>query len=292
MGFQTYTSPCGCRLKQDQNDLDNCIAFNPCAIHPDVKIENAVKVVRDWNKENPNAALPPEHPNCYPFYVDALKGCFINSRNEIKDCLNELRTLETLQNGLFSLYSQVRILEERYYEENFKDGSIPIYFGLNQSSNETPDQMLITNYFHWFANDLVNYCRLAGFTWLKINGQISNEDIVYTGNHHNSKVKLLVDDYISSLNEINSVKRWRDKVSAHFSITDPRKGESSSVRFESLLQQPSFWINGRYTVDVIKIGEASAKNQWSLTEIFENLSPRYWPNEYGFFLKRFNGFQL
>lgn len=98
-------------------------------------------------------------------------------------------------------------------------------------------------------------------------------------------VKSSVDDYVENVTELSDVLIWRNKVGAHFAITAPHRSDNISTLDMSVMFPVSFnsghYYVGEHTLtrtDGAGGRHTSAIPRWSLTEVFENLIPRYWPN--------------
>jgi hypothetical protein len=222
------------------------------------------------------------------FWIDKVHGCSLDQCGDINDLLNELSNLEKLQNGLFSIAMTVKSLEKQEFERRkLSERSITIGFGMPEGTHASEQELLLPNYFHWFANDLINYVRLAGFTMHRINGTITHEMI----RSDSDKVKGFVNEYVKSVTEIDEMKIWRNKVSAHFAITAPLS-ENPAILYHSILQPIAFWMNMRFTMNTVIIDGMTEADmpQWSLTEVFERLFERYWPEGHDFFQQRCPGF--
>jgi hypothetical protein len=126
-----------------------------------------------------------------------------------------------------------------------------------------------------------NFARLVGF----INGLekklFTREDLDAKANF--PKIKKVVDNYANSLIELEKVRVWRNKVSSHFAITDPYPDDNIATLDMSVVFPVSFdnrYIVGGWTM--MKSNStgphASQLPRWSLTEVFESLVPRFWPN--------------
>jgi hypothetical protein len=122
---------------------------------------------------------------------------------------------------------------------------------------------------------------------LRIKGDITHDTI----RTEPGEVRRLVKEYVDSVDEIIAVKVWRNKVSAHFAITDPRN-ENPAILYHSIMQPIAFWIGMRFTTNTAIIHGMNEEEmpQWSLTEVFERLFDRYWPEGHQFFQQRFPGF--
>lgn len=131
----------------------------------------------------------------------------------------------------------------------------------------------VASLFNWFSSSLCNYLRLIALIDIATKrkwdtGQISrNADTV---KQHCARYTKEV---------APEVKAWRDKIAAHPALTDPRKDNVALLEF-SVLDSFAF-ANRRFVAGSIRWvsrGHDSNMQSWSLTEVYERLAPRLWPN--------------
>ncbi len=96
------------------------------------------------------------------------------------------------------------------------------------------------------------------------------------------QVKKAIDDYVIGIAELDRVRVWRNKVFAHFAITDPFKDDNIATLDMSVIFPVSF--EGRYVVGGMTMLRSNSGGsykselpRWSLTEVFESLEPHFWP---------------
>lgn len=147
---------------------------------------------------------------------------------------------------------------------------------------------MVACFFHWFGVSLCDYARLTGFLRAASAGTIKRDDLRNPARSENANK--IVDDYVGTVHELRAVLAWRNKVGNYFSITEPHKGAKtqrpenvSSLNMPIIL--PVAFSDGRYYVGMHKRTKShtSQANEavggaWSVTEVFENLIPRYWPD--------------
>jgi hypothetical protein len=193
---------------------------------------------------------------------------------------NELSTLEYLRYGLLQLEAQVRALEEVIRKEESESKRQITFFGSYPGiSRET--QLILPCLFHWYCVSLCNYARLVGYVATVANATVPKA--MPKTNSERKAVKKACDDYVKSVTEISEVVRWRNKVAGHFAVTDPYE-EDNAATLDMSVVLPVGYSNGRYRVGVmamVKTGpdgtpQTSDLPEWSVTEVTENLSPRYW----------------
>ena len=196
-----------------------------------------------------------------------------------KEHFNEIRTLQTLTQGIHQLYAMVKHRELEFERRCGANNMVMQSFGIDfDGSRDRLD--VIACFFHWFGVSLCNYSRLVGF----IHGLETKAFTRATLQDRDSfqDIKVAVDSYVRSVTELEKVQVWRNKVSAHFAITDPRKDDNAATLDMSVIFPITF--ENRYVVGGLTMTVGDSVNsqtsqlpRWSLTEVFEALMPRYWP---------------
>jgi hypothetical protein len=195
---------------------------------------------------------------------------------------NELTTLACLRAGLELLANRIAHLEKPFQEEERVTNSQIMSVG-NDPSLPPGAVALLPCFFHWFGVSVCNYVRLVGFLRGLAQGAYDR-----TALEDPAKFKLIVeqcDDYVTSVSEIAPVKLWRDKIAAHFAITAPRKASDNVALLDFSVMYPVGYDSGRFRVNVLSLSRSDASGStheasmppWSVTEVFEHLSRRYWP---------------
>jgi hypothetical protein len=142
----------------------------------------------------------------------------VKSEVDVDEYHNELVARETLKAGLRHIANHF-IRRESIWRAAGGDKFKYMNFGqdLDGTYGELP---LHACMFHWFANTLSNYSRITGLIHCLATRVVSRADL---GIKARSKtVKDAVDEYVNGVSEIAAPIKWRNKVSAHFAITDPR----------------------------------------------------------------------
>jgi hypothetical protein len=195
------------------------------------------------------------------------------------DYFNEIRTLQTLRTGLVTLASDIKGRETTFQQRTAGKFKVQI-FGLDIDGTKG-NLDLIACFFHWFGVSVCNYARLVGFIRGLATNDFSRSDLNDSSRFED--IKKSVNAYAKGVSELTDVLKWRDKVAAHFAITDPRKADNISTLDMSVMFPVTF--DGRYRVNGLTLTRTnstgsytSAIPHWSLTEVFENLIPRYWPD--------------
>lgn len=188
---------------------------------------------------------------------------------------NEINTLLQLRIGLLSLYNSLRSAEIHICNE--RPGKRVTFIGGNPFfSDETMD--LFACYFHWYGTTICNYARLTGLIVSQENGSL-NLTREYT-----SKERVQLRDscsaYVKSIPELEEIVKWRNKISGHFALTDPRPDDNPAT-LEASIIFPIGFQNDRFRTATYVSSMAGFDSEvpiWSLTETFENLSARFWPD--------------
>lgn len=196
---------------------------------------------------------------------------------------NELSTLGYLKYGLGTLASQVAKIESPFQEKERVE-NIRIGFSGNHPDLPPGAAHILPCFFHWFGVSICNYARLAGFLGGLAEGkydQLAIEDP--------TKFRLITehcDDYVESISELAPVVAWRNKVAAHFAITAPRKATDNPALLDASVMYPVGYLEGRIRVGMMTFSRTDSQGNmhegrmdpWSVTEVFEKLCLRYWPD--------------
>lgn len=199
---------------------------------------------------------------------------------------NELGTIYSLWCGLSFIAGQVSWLEN--VARNSPGGSSLVCFSADlESSFGLPAgaNSLLPCFYHWFGNTVVNMVRMIGLLRGRQDGVL--DEPPYSGNGSRKKIKTYCSNYVEAVSEIKEVLVWRNKVFAHFAVTDPFATDNLA-----LLEQNSFYpvsySNGKLPVGAWQVfhGDfdpssnlpplgASGLPSWALTEVAEKLTERY-----------------
>ena len=213
------------------------------------------------------------------YIIDQQLGIQVDPTNHYNAC----NTLGYLKHGLGALYSTIKP-QENLMKEKYQDQYI-VYQSIGYNS-EYPRELylILPSLFHWFGVSVCNYARLAGFIVAKEQGHFTDMDIQYEPARE--QIKKACDKYINSIIELEKVFIWRNKVAAHFAITSPKPEDNISTMEASIIY-PVGLVNGifktsPFTLSLCKGDEENSYNseipQWSLTETFETLADRFWPD--------------
>ncbi len=180
--------------------------------------------------------------------------------------ISNLHALNYLPSGLFNLAATVKVEEGKRVQRD-RNAKVLEVFG------HIP--FIIPCAFHWFSTSLTNFVRLIGLIDLMNKNKWKTEDLVKDKNR--SDIKQGCSNYAKVV--IPEIYTWRNKVSAHFSPTDPFKNDNLATLEESVMNSIAYHTP-RFRVGYLKWhtqGDSSQLPQWSLTETYEKLSSRFWP---------------
>jgi hypothetical protein len=124
----------------------------------------------------------------------------------------------------------------------------------------------------------------VGFVDAIESGRVSSDLLRKYDKEEYKHVTVACKEYIKSVDEIRDVVTWRNKVAAHFAITDPHE-EDNPMTLETSIMYPVSYDAGRFRVGSWVPGvtyQDGTKHEseippWSLTEVHEKVSARYWP---------------
>jgi len=207
------------------------------------------------------------------FTVDAIEGFVVDPT----PYSNEVGTIQILSAGLEHIATWLKMREMVY--ERMTGGRLKSFSqGLDFDGTSTA-LPYIACLFHWLGGSACNLARLAGFVRGLAKGEFTRADLIDPANY--DTVKKSVDAYAKGLPELGNVLKWRNKVGAHFAITDPRKDDNIATLNMSVLFPVAF-ENGRYVVNSTVMTRSGSSGtftsdipRWSVTEVFEAMILRY-----------------
>ncbi len=183
-----------------------------------------------------------------------------------KPQIRNLHALNYLPIGLFNLAAIVKAEEGKRVQRD-GDARVLEVFG------HIP--FIIPCTFHWFSTSLTNFVRLIGLIDLMNKNNWKTEDLAKEQNRF--RIRQNCSNYVKIV--IPEICTWRNKVSAHFSPSDPYENDNLATLEESVMNSIAYHTP-RFKAGYLKWhtqGEDSQLPQWSLTETYERLSSRYWP---------------
>jgi hypothetical protein len=192
--------------------------------------------------------------------------------------LNEVNTLLMLRKGFIELTIAVKNRESRYSDAAAKMKFV--FFGAT-SDEELEEQRLVSCFFHWFGVSVCNYARLVGFLRGLEQGQFTRADLMDSSKFKD--ISRTIKQYVEGIPELASVLVWRHKVAAHIAITDPYPSDNIATLNMSVMHPVSienglFYVGGMQLTQSGPTGtHTSALPQWSLSQVFAALTPRFWP---------------
>lgn len=206
--------------------------------------------------------------------IDYIKNIEIDLDNPP---ISNIQALNYLESGIFYLVNAVGSMEiksnnpESTINENeFIPGNSTQFYW----SNSNPHHNLILNQFNWFVISCVSYIKTIGLIDIMTQKGWKTVDI----KNNIDEIKKYCSDYANEV--VPEILKWRNKISAHPSIVDPKPKDNLGLLEFSLMNQlifksPHYYVGGfNWGID----NEESEMEQWSLIEIFEQkLVPRYWP---------------
>ena len=208
--------------------------------------------------------------------VDQKSGVSV----KVSDFHNEARTLDYLRFGLHTIALQIWDYEQTIRKREAQAGMTMTFFG-DHPDVDARVLHILPCLFHWYGVSLCNYTRLAGF----VTGLASKAiDIkLLESKAGGETVKDYCKDYVQSVLEISEVLIWRNKVGAHFAITDPHRTDNIAT-LEMSVMYPIGYANSNFRVNVMTLSKTDGGGTvqtselpcWSVTEVHQKLIPRYW----------------
>jgi hypothetical protein len=181
------------------------------------------------------------------------------SDDEVEQHFDARMALGRLGEGLFWLYRTVREIERQARAEADRE---QVKLAVSGGMLENKPMGLLSCAFQWYAVSACNYAQLVG--WLS------------TRNPESARA------YVKKV--MPRLAQYRNKVAAHFAITDPRRDNEADLAASVMTHV--VYAQGRLCAaaltPVVKAGAtevvASRDLSWSLTLAHERLVPRYWPD--------------
>lgn len=183
--------------------------------------------------------------------------------------LNNYQAFQHNYSGLKILADSVREIELQRHAAN-PPGSMTFHFG-----SSTPP--IVPNAFAWYSVTLVNYLRLIALVELMITKSWTSQDIADPQNAPD--VKKACTNFVK--NAAPEIYTWRNKVSAHFALTDPFRDDNLGTLEHSIMDpvtysSPYFYVG---QTSWVTAGHQSQLPSWALTKNYEDLASRFWPEQ-------------
>lgn len=204
--------------------------------------------------------------------IDSLSGIEVD-KTKYED---QLRMLLHYRAGMESIYQVCKKQEAKM--PNQGAGVLLLY------SADIPKDFywLLPSYFQWFSMSACNYARLVGFLQGVSAGTFPLNRLTYTKSEKDS-VKNHCKLYMDSITELKAVKQWRNKVAGHPALVDP-SSENDLTRdastFISHAVEEGRFLSKTFVSREMRDGQLVTDDlqSWSVTKVFEDLAPRFWPN--------------
>jgi|GEM_PF-2633140 len=188
---------------------------------------------------------------------------------------NLLVRLETLRAGIYHLGFETRkmellALQDPRYTSKRQKGKAVIMFII-------PEAIVLDNYFNWFAISVCNYARLVETAHQLT---LNNWSI---DSFEDPEVKKIIKRKTKSyLEEVApEISTWRNKISAHLTMTDPLSSDNLSMinnsMFSTIGYHTPLYTIGEFKVCHKDTGDIDLKH-WALTNEYYKLHQRYWRN--------------
>ena len=182
---------------------------------------------------------------------------------------NNLSILRSLEIGMFHLAASVRRREVEELERFGRD-EIRGFFDFGNDL-----ELMLGCVFDWFSISLVSYMRTIQLMHLMETNGWGLENLKQKSAQR--KLRNACRMYISRI--APDVLEWRNKVGAHRVATDPRSDSLALLKystFPSVGYQSPYYGVGHFSL-TLGDGSSAALPNWSLTQKYEELIPRYWP---------------
>lgn len=176
------------------------------------------------------------------------------------------------------IYELALLIREKENDINTRVG----HYISHMSAMMGSEQNKIMNYFNWFSISIINYVRLVGFIDIVNQKQFTREDIMKLENQKIIKDHCRV--YIKKV--IPEIYLYRNKLSAHHSLTDPFPSDNiatleSSVMNSIVYNRPyletaGLKLSSKLSSDTEHV--TTEIKSWKLTKVYDELTTRYWNN--------------
>jgi hypothetical protein len=193
-----------------------------------------------------------------------------------------------LKEGIFMTYNEMKNLEENYHRIANPELSEELIILNKKASliiNGTANRAdsIGMNLIHWYSINLMSYAKCCGLIKFLNQTGYQPEKFVEDKKIIND-LRNCQNEYINSIPELESVKHFRNKASAHLAYTDPRNDNAGTL-VESMSLLPVL-IDGKFTVGSLQRAKGDAKSsfgdfEWNLIDNFDSLIPRYFQDNFG-----------
>lgn len=139
-----------------------------------------------------------------------------------------------------------------------------------------PNDAQIACCFNWFSTSIVNYLRLVGLIDIMNQRGWNSQDLQDDKNR--KKITNHCVSYVKRV--VPEIYKWRNKIAAHFAITDPSSKDNLGTLEYSIMNPimylKPYFVAGGFAWSIR--GQKSQLEKWALTQTFENLTERLWPD--------------
>lgn len=200
-----------------------------------------------------------------------MNSIVFDGQSDVEHPLNDGLTIGLLarRDALAELARQVRLTELTELEERERsmwvDFPYPFVYGA----------------FSWFATSLTAYLQL-----LPIADQLRKDpSLLHSLAQERNSVKRAGLDLVETV--CPEVQAWRNQVGAHASLADPRKQDNVALLLASVThtihaRSQRFYVGiGAHAIISTEDRRVLASHSWeawSITETYERLTPRFWPD--------------
>ncbi len=194
--------------------------------------------------------------------LDYIDNIYIDDDFPIN--IKNMHSLYYLVDGIYDLANKVRKEELRVFN------SYPDIIFMGNIENWEK----LMNDFNWFSINLINYVRLIGFIDIVNKKGFKRDDLV----KKRKQIKKHCKDYIENI--IPEIYHYRNKLSAHHALSDPFPNDNIVTLEQSVINNMAYY-KPFFKGAAFKLGKddhSSTFDPWKLTQVFENLSSRYWPH--------------
>jgi hypothetical protein len=194
-----------------------------------------------------------------------------------------------LKEGIFMAYNHMNHLQLNYYRLKHPEKSneeIELInkskFSMDGTSNQIDAQAV--NLYHWYSINLINYAKCCGLIQF-LNTKMVLPEYIAQNKDLLKELREEQNKYINQIPDLEPVKHFRNKAGAHLAFTDPKPDDNVATLLESMSIIPTY-LNDKITIGALKRQRGKhvssfADYQWSLTDNFDSLIPRYFKNDFG-----------
>lgn len=193
-----------------------------------------------------------------------------------------------LKEGLFMTYNNMKNLQENYYRIGFPELSEEqietrkkATFSLSGKLNRADSMGM--NLIHWYSINLINYAKCCGLVKFLNRTGYQPQKFMNDKNVINDLRKCQT-EYLDSISELEPIRHFRNKASAHLAYTDPQKSDNAGTLIESMSLIPTL-NHGKLTIGSMKRKKGEFQSsfgdfEWNIIDNFNSLIPRYFKDSF------------